>query len=287
MTKNLLEIIFIGDIVGKPGRLTVKKYINLLKDGTDCETNYATIKSGKPDFIVANVENASHGFGLTLKNYNELDEIGIDAFTSGNHIWDKKEVFSYIESSEKLIRPLNYPEGTPGVGSRIFEVGTAKIGIINLLGRVFMSPIDSPWEILEKEVKRIKEITPIVIVDFHAEATAEKMSFGYFADSLGVSAVLGTHTHVPTADEKILNNGCAYITDVGFCGASNGVIGMDFASSFKRLKTNLPERFDVAPFGPTELNGVKILINKVSGKVKSIKRIKFTTDISEEKIMKG
>ena len=278
-----VSIIFIGDIVGQSGRQIVSDYLNNSKDLSELKDKEA---AGNPNFIVANVENASHGFGLTLKNHNELVSMGIHAFTSGNHIWDKKEIFSFIDTSDRLIRPLNYPDDVPGVGSKIFSLkdpacGIINIGVINLLGRIFMNPIESPWSALEKEVRRMKEITPIILVDFHAEATAEKISFGYYADKLGVSALVGTHTHVQTSDEKILKKGCAYITDVGFCGASEGVIGMDCESSFKRLSTGLPERFDVAKKGKTELNAVKILINKQTGRAQSIKRIKYLKDYSE------
>jgi metallophosphoesterase (TIGR00282 family) len=277
------EILFLGDIVGKPGRLIVNEFLNKLRNGDfSHDANLTAINlSPDPDFIAANIENASHGFGITQKNYYELSEMGINAFTSGNHIWDKKDIFKFINEADKLVRPLNYPEGVPGVGSRIFDTGKFKIGIINLLGRVFMNPIDSPWEALKKEAEKIKEITPVIIVDFHAEASAEKISFGYFADEIGVSAVIGTHTHVQTADEKILQNGTAYITDAGFCGASEGIIGMDKESSLKRLITSLPEKFDVAPIGKTELNGIKLLIDTESGHAKSIERFKYETNFSE------
>jgi len=276
MTENEIHVLFIGDIVGRPGRNTVAEYLNKLRTN---QTSYdSDIKSSDmPDFIIANVENASHGFGLTQKNHDEFREMGIHAFTSGNHIWDKKEIFNYIDQSDRLIRPLNYPQDVPGVGSRVFDVNGVSIGVINLLGRVFMTPIDSPWAALEQEVKKIKEITPIIILDFHAEATAEKIAMGHFANSLGVSAVIGTHTHVQTADEKILNNGCAYITDAGFCGSSEGVIGMDIESSIKRLKTSLPEKFDIVSSGNTELNAVKIVIDIKTGKAQHIERIKYYT----------
>lgn len=265
--KKLVDILFLGDIVGRPGRKAVAKYLNELND--------------KPDFIIANAENASHGFGLTERNYNELVNLGIGALTSGNHIWDKKEIFDYIDEADRLVRPLNYPEGTPGVGSRIIKVNELSIGIINVLGRVFMAPMDSPWTLLEEEVKRIQYETPIIIVDFHAEATAEKISYGYFADKLGVSAIIGTHTHIQTSDEKILEGGSAYITDAGYCGACHSVIGMDISSSLKRLKTGLPERFDVAPLDKVEVNGVRMQICAETGCAERIERVKYYTEVSE------
>ena len=268
-----LDILFLGDIIGKPGRKIVKKYLS------------EEIRSfeRRPDFIIANAENASHGFGLTERNYNELINLDIDALTSGNHIWDKKEIFTYIDTADKLIRPINYPEGTPGVGSRIFNIQDAAIAVINVLGRVFMAPIDSPWTAVEDEIRKIrsKAKNPIIVIDFHAEATAEKVSLGYFADNLGVSAVIGTHTHIQTSDEKILYNGAAYITDVGYCGAYHSIIGMDINNSIKRLITGIPERYDVAPIDKAELNGVKLLIDVETGRAERIERIKYINEISE------
>ena len=206
-----IKILFFGDLVGRPGRLILRDFLGGLNGFSPIS------QSNNSYFVIANVENASHGFGLTEKNYNDIAGFGVHCMTSGNHIWDKKEIFTYIENADKLVRPLNYPEGTPGVGSRIFEFNGHKIAVVNALGRVFMSPVDSQWEVVATEIKRLKEITPIVLVDFHAEATAEKICFGRFCSELGVSAFFGTHTHVQTADEKILN-GMAYITDAGFCG---------------------------------------------------------------------
>lgn len=259
-----LKILFFGDIVGKMGRKAVGDYLAELKVQ---ETAHGCLT-----FKIANVENASHGFGLTEKNYNELSGCGLDCLTSGNHIWDKKEIFTYIDKAEKLIRPINYPTKTPGVGSRIFEAGGHKIGVINALGRVFMSPVDSPWEVVKKEIKKIKKITPIVLIDFHAEATAEKICFAKFCSELGVSALWGTHTHVQTADEQIINK-MAYITDVGFCGITESVIGMEFKTSFKRLSTSLPERFDIPESKKTQINAIEITIDVASGEALDIKRI--------------
>lgn len=272
--KKLINILFLGDIVGRPGRRIIAKFL-------ETEQNKPDNSVKKPDFIIANVENASHGFGLTERNYNELSDFGINAFTSGNHIWDKKEIFNYIDNADKLIRPLNYPENTPGVGSRVFNINGVLIGVINILGRVFMAPIDSPWKILEKEVKKMQTEASIIIIDFHAEATAEKISFGYFADNLGVSAVLGTHTHVQTSDERILKNGAAYISDVGYCGAYDSIIGMEINCSIKRLVSGMPERYEVASMGEAELNGVKLLINSENGVAEKIERIKYFSEIKE------
>lgn len=259
MGKDIIKIIFFGDIVGKPGRLAVRDFL-----AEDTSKNY--------DFVIANIENASHGFGLTEKNYNDFKEYGINCMTCGNHIWDKKDIHTYIENADTLIRPINYPKGTKGVGSRIFDMGEFKIGVINVLGRVFMNLVDSPWEIVAEEIKRIKEITPIVVVDFHAEATAEKICFGRYCSEFGLSAFFGTHTHVQTADESIIND-MAYITDAGFCGASDGVIGMDYATSLSRFLTCIPERYDVAQGKTVQLNAVEVQIDTKSGKALDLKRI--------------
>lgn len=259
MTKKV-KIIFFGDIVGKLGRKAVGECLQELKAG-ECP----------PDFSVANVENASHGFGLTEKNYNEILGYGFNCLTSGNHIWDKKEIFKYINKAEKLIRPINYPKKTKGVGSRIFEVGEHKIAVINALGQTFMQPMDSPWEIVKKEVKKLKKITPNILIDFHAEATAEKICFAKFCSELGVSAVIGTHTHVQTADEKIIND-MAYITDAGFCGVSDSIIGMEYKTSLKRLSTGLPERYEIPKSKDIQINAVEILLDAESGKSLGIKR---------------
>ncbi len=266
---DIIKIIFFGDIVGKPGRYAVRDFLA------------ERMPREKYDFVIANVENASHGFGLTEKNYNDFKEYGINCMTCGNHIWDKKDINNYIDLSDCLIRPINYPQGTKGVGSRIFEFEGFKIGVINVLGQVFMNLVNSPWQIVADEIKRIKEITPLVVVDFHAEATAEKICFGKYCSEMGVSAFFGTHTHVQTADESIIN-GMAYITDAGFCGASDGVIGMDYKSSLNRFLTCIPERYDVAPGKTVQINAVEVDIDKSTGKALAIRRVFYSRDNIEE-----
>jgi 2',3'-cyclic-nucleotide 2'-phosphodiesterase len=256
---NILKVLFFGDLVGRPGRYAIKDFLEKNKQDYD--------------FVIANVENASHGFGLTEKNYNELSEYGLNCMTSGNHIWDKKEIFNYIDKADKLVRPFNYPENTPGFGSRIFELPNGiKIGVINVLGRVFMAPVESQWSVVKSEIMKLKEITPIIIVDFHAEATAEKICFGRFCADLGVSAFFGTHTHVQTADEHIVNN-MGYITDAGFCGTVDSVIGMDYHTSLNRFTTVIPERYDVADGNVVQLNAVEVEIDQTSGHTVAIKRV--------------
>lgn len=260
MKKDCIKLIFFGDIVGKPGRIAVCDYLSEIKF--------------EDLFTIANVENASHGFGLTEKNYHELCNAGLNCLTSGNHIWDKKDIFKYIKDAKNLVRPLNYPKRTKGQGSTIIDFNGIKIGVINVLGKTFMQTIESPWELTKKEIKRLQKITPNIIVDFHAEATAEKICFGRFCSELGVTACLGTHTHVQTADEKIIN-GMAYITDVGFCGAVDSVIGIDYKASLQRLSTGLPSVFEVPETKHAQINAVEIMINPIQGKSICINRISF------------
>lgn len=276
---NIVKIIFFGDVVGKPGRLALRDYLKNFKDTTNPSTTQFSDYSST--FVIANIENASHGFGLTEKNYNDFIEYGVDAMTCGNHIWDKRDIYSYIENADRLIRPINYPSTTPGVGSRIFDNGCCKIGIINVLGRVFMNVVDSQWEIVKTEINKIKEITPIIVIDFHAEATAEKICFAKYCSEMGISAFIGTHTHVQTADEQIIN-GMAYITDAGFCGASDGVIGMDYQTSLNRFLTGIPERYEVAKGKTSQINAVEIDVDINSGKSFAIKRIFCNRDNVEE-----
>lgn len=263
---------FLGDIAGKPGRLAIKKYLD-------------SLQIDKPDFIIANAENASHGFGLTRKNYEELLSYGIDCFTSGNHIWDKREIFQYINEADRLIRPINYPENTPGKGFTIIEKNNIKIGIINVLGRTFMQPFDSPWDMTAKAINEIKEITPLVFMDIHAEATAEKICIAKYFAKMGVTGIFGTHTHVQTADERIYEGCCAYITDAGFCGDFEGVIGMDYEASVNRLITLIPDRLDVANSGICQINGVIVTADIFEGKALNIERINEKIILNEEIIL--
>lgn len=284
--KNI-KILFFGDLVGRPGRFAVRDFLSSHHSELDtksqsCENNaiadHVTLVRNDDYFVIANVENASHGFGLTEKNYNEISEYGVNCMTSGNHIWDKKEIFNYISGAEKLIRPFNYPADTVGQGSHVFELSDGlKIAVVNALGRVFMSPVESPWTSVANEIKRLKEITPIVIVDFHAEATAEKICFARFCSELGVSAFFGTHTHVQTADEQIFNN-TAYISDAGFCGTADSVIGMEYSTSLNRFTTVVPERYEVADSNVVQINAVEVEINRTSGHAVAIKRIFMLVD---------
>ena len=267
--KQTIKILFFGDLVGKSARNAVRDFLAPIKD------NY--------DFIIVNGENASHGFGLTKKNYESLLGYGVDCITSGNHIWDKKDIWEYIDDADKLVRPLNYPKGTKGKGWRIFETKKGvKVGVINFLGTVFMSPIDSPWRMAKEVIEEIKKVTPLVIIDFHAEATAEKICFGRYCSELGASAFFGTHTHVQTADEKILNN-MAYITDAGFCGTVDSIIGMKYESSVSKFLTCMPERYDVAEGDETQINAVEVELDINTGYAVAIKRISCNSKVEENK----
>ena len=264
MSKNF-KLLFLGDIVGRPGREIVQKFLN------DDISKY--------DFVVANAENASHGFGLTQKNHDEFVQLGIKCLTSGNHIWDKKDIFTYIDESPILVRPYNY-SNVQGVGYRVFD---NKVIIINLLGRTFMPPVDCPFKALDELVAKLKKDfdfeNMISFIDFHAEATAEKICFARYAQSLGIKAVVGTHTHVQTADEKIIAKSCAYISDVGFCGSYDSVIGMEYEGSYKRLTTSIPSRFDVAQSDLSQLNACEIIFDYKTGIAKKIKRINFISEV--------
>lgn len=276
--KESINILFLGDIVGRPGRFAVKYFLQDLEN----------LINLKPDIVIANAENASHGFGLTEKNYNELLGYGIDLLTSGNHIWDRKDIFNYVDEADKLIRPYNYPEGTPGCGARLYEKDGIKIAVINLLGRVFMDAYESPWNI-SSEITKFQSETPIVLVDYHAEATAEKIAFSYFLANQGVSAMVGTHTHVQTADNKIIDDSMAYITDVGYCGSERSVIGMDIDSSVYRLSRLLPARFEIPEIDKAIVSGVIINIDTKSGISNSISKFTHTLDlvnlIEQEKLL--
>ena len=264
---NIVKIVFFGDMVGKPGRLAVRDFLSENKESYD--------------FVIANVENASHGFGLTEKNYNELIGYGVDCMTSGNHIWDKREIFNYIDNADKLLRPINYPAGTKGVGSRIFDINGIKVAVMNVLGKVFINAVDFQWEMIKEEISKLKEITPIVIIDFHAEATAEKICFAKYCSELGVSAFFGTHTHVQTADESVIN-GTGYITDAGFCGCTDGVIGMEYQTSLARFLTGIPERYEVANGDSVQVNAVEVEIDSTTGNTVAIRRIFSITNKDKE-----
>ena len=254
-----MKILFIGDIVGKPGRRVIREMLPEI------------ISDHGIDFVVANCENAAAGFGVTREIVEEFFQNQIDVLTSGNHIWDKKDIRDFIEDFKTLIRPANYPSGTPGWGSTVVPTRNGNhVGVINLAGRIFMQPLDCPFGTVEKEIAKIKDRTKVIIVDFHAEATSEKKTMGWFLDGR-VSAVLGTHTHVQTADEGILPHGTAYISDVGMTGPFDSVIGIEKKSILERFLTQIPNKFDVAK-GDVRLQGVLLDIDEISGRSWGIER---------------
>ncbi len=257
-----MKILFIGDIVGKPGR---KAIAGLLED---------VIRDYQIDFTIANGENAAGGMGITPDIAIELIDQRIDLLTSGNHIWAKKEIIPFLDQEERILRPANYPPEVPGRGAGIFRTKQGeKIGVINLEGRVFMRHLECPFRTGERMIESLKRETPIILVDFHAEATSEKVAMGWFLDGK-VTAVLGTHTHVQTSDEKILDGGTAYITDVGMTGPLDSVIGIRKQIAVNRLLTQIPWKFDVAT-DEIEMQGVIIETDSPTGKAKGIQRIKI------------
>jgi 2',3'-cyclic-nucleotide 2'-phosphodiesterase len=255
-----MRILFIGDIVGKPGRRAIR---GLLPE---------IIFQHKIDFVIANCENAAAGFGVTREVVEELYSNHINVLTSGNHIWDKKEISEFVGDYETLLRPANYPAGSPGWGSVVrHDSSGISCGVINLMGRVFMKPIDCPFRTAEREIEKMKKYTRIIIVDMHAEATSEKEAMGWFLDGR-VSAVLGTHTHVQTADEMILPGGTAYITDVGMTGPFNSIIGIRKDAVMERFLTQIPNKFDVAK-DDVRLQGVVVAVDGKSGNATGIDRL--------------
>ena len=255
-----MKILFIGDVVGKSGRRLLRQRL------PEIQRQYEI------DFTVANVENAAGGFGLTASIGKEILRSGVDVMTSGNHIWDKKEVLSYLTREPRLLRPGNYPPGTPGNYSYLGESRAgAMVGVMNLQGRVFMPLTDCPFRMADRRIGELVRQTSIVIVDFHAEATSEKMAFGWFMDGR-VSAVVGTHTHVPTADTRVLPGGTAYVTDVGMTGSFNSVIGMQIDGALNRFLTGLPSRFQVETRSP-RLSSVIIDVEEITGQADSIERL--------------
>lgn len=255
-----MNLLFIGDVVGTPGRRALAANLPKLRERF------------KLDFVVANAENAEGGFGITRESAHELFALGIDVLTNGNHAWDRKEALDYIVTEPRLLRPHNYPPGTPGSGWYVVHREGCKIGVLNLMGTVFMQPtLSCPFRTADEALAQKPDDVRIVLVDFHAEATSEKWSMGWHLNGR-VSAVVGTHTHVATADERVFAGGTAYISDVGMTGCYDSVIGMDIQKTLKRLIHKLPQRFEVAQ-GKGTLCAVVIDIDEHTGKSRSIRRL--------------
>lgn len=254
-----MNIFLIGDIVGRAGRRAVRKLLDNIIDEFSV------------DVVIANGENAAGGFGITEKVANELYDYGIDVLTMGNHTWNNKDIFNFIDDEKRLVRPLNYMPGVPGRGWTIINKNNIKIAVLNLIGQIYMPEANSPVMIFDNYFEKIKEASDMIIVDFHAEATGEKLAFANYIDGK-VSLVAGTHTHVQTSDEKILTNGTGYITDLGLTGAVDSILGMKKKAVIKKYKTQMPERFSVGT-GQCQIEGAIFEIDEDTKNTVNIKRI--------------
>lgn len=260
-----VRILFIGDIVGEPGRKAVKTLLPQLRARHTL------------DFVVANGENSAGGSGITPKTAEEIFAAGVDVITSGDHLWDQKDVLELLADEKRFLRPMNYPPAVPGRGSGLFESQNSKglVGVMNLQGRTFMQPpLENPFLLVADEVKKLREQTKIIFVDFHAEATSEKIAFGRMLDGQA-SAVVGTHTHVQTADEQVFPGGTAYLTDAGFTGPHESILGREIEPIVKRFLTAMPQRFEVAK-NNILLQGALIEVDEASGKALKIQRVSET-----------
>jgi hypothetical protein len=258
-----VRILFLGDIFGKPGREIAKRAVPAL------------VEQREIDFVIANAENSAAGFGVTGDIADTILSYGVDVMTSGNHIWDKKEVLDYIPRQPKLLRPANYPAGVPGRGSYVGRTRTGEpVGVINLMGRIFMTPLDDPFAVALREIDAMRAKTRVIIVDFHAEATSEKIAMGWHLDGR-VTAVFGTHTHVQTADERVLPKGTACLTDVGMTGPHDSIIGVAVDAALGRFLNAMPVRFESAT-GPGRLNAVIVTADPATGKATAIERLNLS-----------
>lgn len=258
-----MRILVAGDVVGKAGRNILRAGLERLRAREDY------------DLVVVNVENAAAGFGITPDIANQFFRLGIDVLTTGNHVWDKREILDYLDREPRLLRPLNYPEKCPGVGTHLLTTASGvEVAVVNLQGRVFMPLIDCPFQTIDRELEELKDKAQVILVDFHGEATSEKMALGWYLDGR-VSAVVGTHTHVPTADERVLPKGTAYVTDLGMCGAYDSVIGIEPQSSLPRFLTAMPTKFEPAKADPW-MCGAVIDVDEETARARSIRRVKLT-----------
>lgn len=257
---DVTRIIFVGDIFGKPGRQAVKKTLPLMKEKYD------------PHLVIVNGENSAAGFGITPEIHRELMDIGVDIVTSGNHIWDKKEIYPYLDECDTLIRPANYPKDSPGRGYSVITASNGvRVGVVNLIGRVFMASNDCPFKTADSVLENLKDKCDIVFIDFHGEATSEKTALGVHLDGR-VGAVIGTHSHVQTADERILPGGTAYMTDAGMTGSRDSVIGVQKEIIVEKFLTGLPKRYEVAS-SDVHFHGVCVEVDSSTGLAVKIERI--------------
>lgn len=260
-----MRILLVGDVVGRPGRRAVSALLPQVVEETGAS------------FVVANGENSAGGFGLTRATVDELLSCGIDVITTGNHVWDRREFVPAIAELPRVLRPANFPDGAPGAGSLVVESrdGVA-VGVVNLMGRTFMAPLDCPFRAADRILDAMRARTAVIVVDFHAEATAEKVAMGWFLDGR-VSVVFGTHTHVPTADERVLPGGTAYLTDLGMTGPLDGIIGMDRQGVLAHLLSGLPHRYEVAP-GRARMDMAVVDIDPATGRAHAITRFSRLTE---------
>ena len=264
-----MRILFIGDIVGRPGRELVRRGLAAL------------VEHHAIDLVIANAENAAAGFGITRDIGGQLLDWGIDVLTSGNHIWDKKEAINYIGTEPRLLRPANYPAGVPGNGTYLARTDDGRsVGVVNVMGRVFMLAIDDPFAVVLREIEALRQRTRVIVVDFHAEATSEKIAMGWHLDGK-VTAVIGTHTHVQTADERILPKGTAYLTDVGMTGPHDSIIGVETQAALGRFLNAMPVRFETATANP-RLNAVVVEADETTGLATGIERLSYGVDELEQ-----
>jgi len=261
-----MKLLFLGDIVGRPGRDLIRRHVRAVASHHDA------------DLVIANGENAAGGAGITRENMLEILSSGVDVITTGNHVWDKRETLEFIGNEPRLLRPANYPEGTPGAGSCVVTAKNGvKVGVINVMGRVFLHAIDDPFRGAEREIALVRgDGAQVIFVDMHAETTSEKIALSYYLDGM-VTAVIGTHTHVQTADERILPGGTACLTDVGMTGPHDGVIGIEKTAIIGRFVSGLPARFESAS-GDPRMHGVLITVDHATGKATAIERIALTED---------
>ncbi len=264
-----MRILFIGDIVGRPGRELVRRGLAAL------------VEHHAIDLVIANAENAAAGFGITREIGEQLLEWGVDVMTSGNHIWDKKEALDYIGTEPRLLRPANFPAGAPGNGRYLARTkDDVSVGVVNVMGRAFMAPLDNPFAVVLREIEALRARTRIIFVDFHAEATSEKIAMGWHLDGK-VTAVVGTHTHVQTSDERILPKGTAYLTDVGMTGPHDSVVGVDIDAALGKFLTGLPARFETASGNP-RLHAVIVDADEQTGLATDIERLSLGPDDLDE-----
>ena len=257
-----MKVLFIGDIMGEPGRRAIAR------------TLHKVVAQHAVDLVIGNGENVAGGFGITPELAHDLYEMGLSVITTGNHAWDKKEILDFFPQEPRLLRPANYPDGVPGRGSIVVETpGGERLGVLQVMGRAFMPTLDCPFQVARREVARLKTETRAIIVDMHAEATSEKMAMGHFLDG-DVAAVVGTHTHVQTADEQILPKGTAYIHDIGMTGPIHSVIGIKKEIAIEKFLTGMPRRFEVAS-GPAVLSAVLLELDGAVGKAISIQRFRI------------